>query len=161
MMRALFKIAILVLIVCAVAAAFAAPDGPVAAGNGPGVSVVVEVFSGRPNPAFTLEDAAALDRLREAFGRLPAEAPESLPAAGFHRLGYRGVVIENPGGIAGLPRYAQVLDGVVLVRDEANGPPRYFRDTESLEKRYLALADERGLIRDLIAAGLVPDPAAM
>ncbi len=160
-MRALPKIAILVWTICAAAAALAAPAGPAAAGNGVGVSIVVEVFSGRPNPAFTLEDAAALDPLREAFGRMPAEAPESVPTAGFHRLGYRGVVIENPGGVAGLPRYAQVLGGVVLVRDEADSAPRYLRDTESLEKRCLALADERGLIRELIEAGLVPDPGAM
>jgi len=161
MMRVLSRIATLVLGVFAMSAAFAATDGPVVAESGSGVKIVVEVFSGRPNPTFTLEDAAALGRLREAFERLPAEGPESAQDTGFNRLGYRGIVIENPRGVAGIPRYAQALNGVVLVRDEADGASRYFRDTESLEKNLLALAAERGLIRELIAAGLVPDPGAM
>jgi len=160
-MRSVSKTAILVLSVCAFTAAAAATDGPVAAASGSGVRVVVEVFSGRPNPSFTLEDPTALGRLREALGRLPAHLPEAPAAAAFGRLGYRGIVIENPHGVPGIPRYVQVLDGVVLVRDEQGGAPRYYRDTESLEQRQLAAADERGLIRELIDAGLVPDPGAM
>lgn len=160
-MRALSRIAFLVLGVAAMSAAFAANDGPGAAEPGPGVRIVVDVFSGRPNPTFAVDGAAALGHLREAFKRLPAEVPESSQVTSFNHLGYRGIVVENPRGVAGIPRYAQVLNGVVLVQDGADNAPRYFRDTESLEKRLLALADERGLIGELIAAGLVPDPGAM
>lgn len=161
MMRALSKIAILLLTVFGMLTVFAANDGPVAAEPGPGVTVVVEVFSGRPNPTFTLDDATAIHRLRETLTRLPAEPIEAPEAVGFSRLGYRGVVIRNPHGIEGIPRYVQVLDGLLLVRDEPEGGPRYFRDAAALEKRCLTLADERGLIGELIAAGLVPDPSAM
>lgn len=160
-MRALSKIAILLLAVFGVLTVFAADDAPVAAEPGPGVTVVVEVFSGRPNPTFTVDDSAAIHGLRQAFSRLPAEPPDNPQAAAFSHLGYRGIVIDNPHGVAGIPRHVQVLDGLVLVRDGAAGAPRYLRDTESLEKRCLVLAWDRGLIGELIAAGLVPDPAAM
>ena len=160
-MRLSLKIVILLVGFSGMLTVLAATDGPPAAEPGAGVTVVVEVFSGRPNPTFVLDDAAAIHGLRQAFSALADELPDDAQAAAFGHLGYRGVVIRNPHGIAGIPRYVQVLDGLVLVRDEPAGGSRYLRDTESLEQRYLALAAERGLIADLVAAGLVPDPAAM
>jgi len=160
-MKSTSRTALLVLILCVVPAAVAVAGPPPAAEPGPGVTVVIEVFSGRPNPAFALDDPSALRGLGDALGRLPAEAPEAGRAAGLSRLGYRGIVIDNPRGVAGIPRYVQVLDGLVLVRDDERSGPRYLRDSEAIEKSCLALAVERGLIGDLIAAGRVPDPAAM
>jgi hypothetical protein len=128
---------------------------------GPGVTVTIEVFSGRPNPAFVLDDLATVNGLRGAVSRIPAASPEYQEVSAFTHLGYRGIVIENTSGVEGIPRYMQVLDGLVLTRGENGGAPRYFRDTESLERRCLVLAVERGLIGDLIEAGLVPDPSTM
>jgi hypothetical protein len=161
MMRASLRIVILLVVFFGMLAVFAATGGPPAAEPAAGLTVTVEVFSGRPNPTFVLDDAAAVDRLRQTFTRMPAEPLDDERAAGFSHLGYRGIVIDNPRGLSGIPRHVQVLDGLVLVRDGAGGACRQFRDTESLEKRCLVLAAERGLIAELIAAGLVPDPSAM
>ncbi len=155
-MKLSIKITILLLVFSGMVAAFAAN-----AESGPGVTVTVEVFSGRTNPTFVLDDIAAIHRLRGDFSRLPAESPDGAQAAAFGHLGYRGIVIDNPHGVEGIPRYVQLLDGLVLVRDEAGSAPRYLRDTGSLEKRYLALAGAEGLIDELIEAGLVPDPATL
>ena len=159
-MRISIKIAMLLLVFSGMCA-FAATAEPSATEPGHGLTITVEVFSGRPNPAFVLDDVAAIHRLRGDFSRLPAETTDGPSTAGFGHLGYRGIVIDNPHGVEGIPRYVQVLDGVVLVRDEAGSTPRYLRDNGSLEKRYLALAVERGLIGELIEAGLVPDPSTM
>jgi hypothetical protein len=73
--------------------------------------IEVDVFSGRPNPVITLDDAAAVDvleRLRPAdrLGRAEsAPPPESI-------LGYRGLVVEQVGDLAqGLPERFRVVDG--------------------------------------------------
>lgn len=161
MMRPLPKFAILVLGVATALGAIAGPDAFAPSELGSGVKVVVEVFSGRPNPAFTLDDPAFLQSLRKAFAGPAAETPDTSQVLAFSRLGYRGIVIENPAGLAGIPRHAQVLGGRVLVSDGIEGGPRWLQDAGLIEKRCLALAAERGLIADLVAAGLVPDPAAL
>lgn len=161
MMKALLKIVILLLGFSGMVTVFAATGGPPATEPGSGVTVTVEVFSGRPNPTFTLDDDTVLQGLRRAFSGPPVEPPDGARAAAFGRLGYRGVVIVNERGVEGIPRYVQALDGLLLTRDEPAGAPRYFSDTGSLEQRCLALAAERGLIGELISDGLVPDPSAM
>ena len=159
-MRISIKIAILLLVFSGMCA-LAATAEPSATEPGHGLTITVEVFSGRPNPAFVLDDVAAIQHLRNAFSQLPAETPDGSQAAAFGHLGYRGIVIDNPQGVNGIPRYVQVLDGLVLVRDKDGSAPRYLRDNGSLEKRCLALAVEQGIIGELIEAGLVPAPSTM
>ena len=97
----------------------------------------LQVFSGRPNPAWELTPAE-VDELASRFRRLTVttSAP-SEPA-----LGYRGVAVENPGGAADLPARIQACGGVV----SAPRPGGRFAldDTEGIERWLLDLARSRG-----------------
>jgi hypothetical protein len=59
------------------------------------VRVTLDIFSGRPNPVWELDDAAGADLIRQV------EAARDLVggiATGSGRLGFRGLLIEEPGG---------------------------------------------------------------
>lgn len=111
-----------------------------------GVEVTVLIYSGRPNPSFTLSDPSAIDRLRRALaGARPAEADDRgtvLPSI----LGYQGVKIENRGGEAGLPRLVLAYRGAVEAR---NGGVRFLEDPgREIENLVVAEARERDLLDD-------------
>ena len=88
----------------------------------------------------------------------PAVRPEK---AGFSRLGYRGIVITNPAGIEGIPATLQLHDGKVKIPGIRGEDAGFFRDTVKLEKLYLGLAKEMGLITELLNAQMIPDPGDM
>jgi hypothetical protein len=81
--------------------------------------VTVEVFSGRPDPTFTLSEAEVADIRRQLEGMKPAEAP----AAGTGRLGYRGIKVESASG----PGWAIIAaDGTIRV--DQKSAASYFAD---------------------------------
>jgi hypothetical protein len=126
-----------------------------------GLVVTVEVFSGRPNPSFMITDPSEIIRLRENLVKLPALATAGGDFSEFGRLGYRGIIITNLVGIEGIPSYVQVLEGKVKVCSGTKGA-NFFEDTEGMEKYYLGLAKDRGVIpADLLDRNIVPDPDAM
>jgi hypothetical protein len=75
--------------------------------------ITIDVFSGRPNPVFTLEgpeEEEALARLKPAerlTARRMRPAPESV-------LGYRGMVVELDRAAGGLPRRFRVAGGDII-----------------------------------------------
>ena len=77
--------------------------------------VTIDIFSGRPNPTFTLSDRQSrewLGRLRRTPAKGRAEKILPVPEA---TLGYRGMVIEQTGRtIGGLPRAFRVANGDVF-----------------------------------------------
>lgn len=125
--------------------------------------VTVDVFSGRPNPSFEITEPNEIIRLRGNLTKLPALAKTGAEFSEFGQLGYRGVLITNPSGIEGIPRYVQVLGGKVKVSSGAKGQDTsFFMDVEAMEKYYLQLAKEKGLIpQDLLDKGILPDPDTM
>lgn len=126
-------------------------------GERPCLVVIVDVFSGRPNPSFRLEDPKQSGALREAFSWLPSFSVSAEQEQLFNRLGYRGILLKNPQGLPGVPAKARILAGMARVTDGL--ADRYLKDGESrIEKLLLRLAKQRGLIEDLLARGIVPDP---
>lgn len=111
-----------------------------------GMDVEVDLYSGRPNPRFRLEPAAAAELMR----RLATLRPLPGYATPRDTLGYRGLRIEA--GAAESPVTEIVVsNGVVFVRDRG-GAERLLEDLH------------RGLERWLIEAGtanLDPGEVAM
>lgn len=105
------------------------------------VDVELDIFSGRPNPAWTLTSSDA---------QFVADALSSAEAAGSsspepHHLGYRGFIVRYVGGTA------RVYHGRILRSD--NRGTRTLADTSYLEKRLSEHAVRRGLA-DLLPAAL-------
>ena len=83
------------------------------------VRVTIDIFSGRPNPSFLLDEKEAREILRQLGSTPEAVTPEHV-AAGV--LGYRGMILEleeEPAGKLALPRRLRVGGGVS--KDEGRG----------------------------------------
>jgi hypothetical protein len=93
--------------------------------------VELDLYSGRPNPRFALDDATEV----ELAGRLARLPPSAGPLSLREGLGYRGFRIRGGSGA----RFAEVAvsDGVVWVLDKA-GAERWFTDPDRALERWLA-----------------------
>jgi hypothetical protein len=62
-------------------------------------TVVIDIFSGRPNPKFTL-DAAEVQEVKARLGRAPAMSTAAMPDKTIRpaRLGYRGILLKSSAG---------------------------------------------------------------
>jgi hypothetical protein len=112
--------------------------------------VEFDVFSGRPNPTWSLS-AAQITELKGALEDLPpADKPVSAD-----ELGYRGFIISNPGRAAGMPPKIVIFGGVVTTTD---GVVRSCRDVHRIEHRLLLQAAEYGYkaLADAVLRGM-PD----
>jgi hypothetical protein len=109
-----------------------------------GVTVVVSMYSGRPDPTFVLDDTAAIVELA-AWVRDAAPAPEVEGVSVLRSvLGYRGVIVRNPSGAGGRPRHLMVFDGYIEVGGE---PPCFLKDEGGrAESRLIDLAVTRKAI---------------
>jgi len=111
------------------------------------MTVELNVYSGRPNPAWELsenERAELVARLKD----LPV-ADAAISDAG---LGYRGFVILKLGRTGELPRRIRVYGGIVAM--ENGGHPRFYRDTHEIEPYLLEQAAGRGY--GAIVEGILP-----
>jgi hypothetical protein len=102
------------------------------------MKVTLDIFSGRPNPCWTMRPEDEKELARQLAGLPPAkEVP------GGDGLGYRGFVITNHAGQSGRPAEVRVFEGVVTIRSDAGIST--FRDTNFLEKWLAEQAREQGL----------------
>jgi hypothetical protein len=128
-MVAFVSLAYIVLGAGGLAAAGAASEKP--AGS-TGLTVQVLIYSGRPDPIFVIRDSAGIGQLKQLLDQAtPAAAPTDrgesvLPSI----LGYKGILVENPGGLGGLPRELAVYKQKVQARD---GARRLFTDSGAIE----------------------------
>lgn len=100
------------------------------------LNVSMNVFSGRPNPAWALSSAQA-GTFDAMFRALSNVDPASLPAAGADaRLGYRGLLLTRAGAASAELGQISVYGGAVLYRDEA-GAARYKADDGRTLERWL------------------------
>lgn len=110
------------------------------------VDVEVDIFSGRPNPRWTLSDAdAAL-----FFDRLSA-LPTTAARARSANLGYRGLIVSMPqrvGGEAGRDMYIQ--HGILELRQGTSRS--FFLDTQRALERWLIGTGKAGLSPEVLEA---------
>jgi hypothetical protein len=100
--------------------------------------VEIDVFSGRPNPAFEL----SVDEAKHLLALLEG-LPEIPPTADEDALGYRGMNVTIAKGDDNNPvRRIRVSGGVVAI-GRATGT-RYFRDTRAVEKWLIERAADNG-----------------
>jgi hypothetical protein len=104
------------------------------------VAVELDVFSGMPNPSWTLSDEAAAE-LSQRVAALPAGAPAALSSA----LGYRGFIVEATWDDG--PAVLDVQDG--LVRLVAGDTTIYRQDPGRELERYLLETGADRLAPDL------------
>ncbi|MCF3119126.1 MULTISPECIES: hypothetical protein [Streptomyces] len=95
------------------------------------MDVEIDLYSGRPNPAFGLAPEAA----HELMCRIAALPPAPAGAAPPQGLGYRGLRITGDPGADVVE--IVVAGGVVVVRDR-NGAERVLQDAERALERSLA-----------------------
>jgi hypothetical protein len=116
-----------------------------------GLNVTVLLFSGRPDPAYTINDKPSLDqvkRILEMSKETKFDKATVIPSI----LGYKGIVVENKANISGIPsgipqRFA-VYKGTIEVGMEGK---RFLTDEgNTLEKFLLDKAIERGVIEEKI-----------
>jgi hypothetical protein len=115
---------------CGSTASVSAPVAPVAAdATDPAGQVELDVFSGRPNPTWTLSDADRAD-LRARLDALPAASATELGAD----LGYRGFVVRMPAAEGDI---VTVRRGSVHVSGDGHGTGGYYRDPDRGLERWL------------------------
>lgn len=126
------------------------------------LKVQVDIYSGRPNPTFTITNPAVIQQLVADLSAAPRsqDDPTAVEKA-VNRLGYRGVLVENADGIAGLPEVMRVFDGNVMIVDSLAGTFQLYDDSGKMERKLLRKAKNKGLITDLIAEGFIPNPRDM
>lgn len=117
--------------------------------QGRSVCVRLLIFSGRPDPEWSLDEAAVealTGRVQKAVGGEGIHPP---PAGG---LGYRGFFVDNQVKNPSLPTQFLVFFGVLV---EQPGPRAVcWRDSAGVEDLLLAEARRRGFGKMLEAAGV-------
>lgn len=101
------------------------------------MNVTLDVFSGRPNPSWSL----SVQEERE-LARLLSDLPPTEERVVGNGLGYRGFRITNPEQRLGLPSEIVVAKGVVIIRDE--GETNYYSDSTGIEQWLIQQAQGKG-----------------
>jgi hypothetical protein len=122
------------------------------------LQVVIHVFSGRPNPVFTLDAseareaqswlAHAVEAARAPDSRSAGEAPRTVFP---NKLGYIGISIRELGGDGGVLSETEVMgrDGLVRLTGQQ---PRRTAGSDDVERELLDLAASKGVIDDELRA---------
>jgi len=101
------------------------------------MQVILDVFSGRPNPSWELTSQEASELARRLIGLVPAN--RKLPEGG---LGYRGLTLANPHKMAGVPVEVRVFQGIIGMWK--HGHLTSYSDRNNVEDWLLELARQRG-----------------
>jgi len=112
------------------------------------ITVRVLLFSGRPDPVYTLDDAGMIEKLKAGLKNAKTiekfDEPTIIPSI----LGYKGIFVRNPQKIAGLPAQFALYDGMVEIRD---GQQKFLADTgRKMENMLLDEAVRKGVIEESI-----------
>jgi hypothetical protein len=110
------------------------------------VTVELDVYSGRPNPTWTLtvQEVAELIRRLQKLATLP-----TVPSV--DNLGYRGFLLRNPGTVPGIGTEVRVYNGIIIIPDQ--GRTSAYKDSHALEQWLIAQARAHGQGDTLKAVG--------
>ena len=112
-----------------------------AAGGMNTVKVRVLIYSGRPDPEFVIP-ASQIQTFMKKAKRLQSKGESVIPA----RLGYKGILVENPAKVGGLPELLAIYDGKIEAGEKEK---TYFVDeNRSLENFLLQEAVKRKAIEE-------------
>jgi hypothetical protein len=100
------------------------------------VEVMLDVFSGRPNPRWTLSDEQVND-LQARLRALPEARPIVPPG-----LGYRGFIVTNPAHDPRLPSQIRAFASVITITNAQ--ATSYYQDVNNIEGWLISQARERG-----------------
>lgn len=100
------------------------------------VEVMLDIFSGRPNPRWTLSDEQVND-LQARLRALPESTPVIPPG-----LGYRGFIVTNPANDPRLPGRIEAFASVITSTNAQ--ATRYYQDANNIEGWLIDQARERG-----------------
>ena len=100
------------------------------------IEVVLDIFSGRPNPKWTLS-IEQVEELKTKLGKFPTAQPKMPPG-----LGYRGITITNLSKAPSIPERIIAYNGVLSITDK--GVTTYREDVNNIEKWGLNQAREQG-----------------
>jgi len=101
------------------------------------IEVELDVFSGRPNPRWTLDDEHA----KTVLAALKAENPTTVPATAPARLGYRGFILHIQGGDALTSPEVRIFGSVATV---GSGKSQRHLVVPTVEKLLLESAEAAG-----------------
>jgi hypothetical protein len=110
--------------------------------------VELDVFSGRPNPTWSLSVEQSMELLEMLQNLPPADKLSQ-----ENGLGYRGFLLSNPGRADGLAPHIRIYSGIVTMTD---GHVQSYRDVHDIEHRLLQQASQHGYkaIVDSVLEGL-------
>jgi hypothetical protein len=129
-----------------------------------GLRVEILVFSGRPNPVFTITDPIQIDGVIAAAEALPSSEAASSAAAERPVLGYRGIKVTNLSVDRSSVQAMQVnRTGVRIHRKSiasakntaaasSSAPEARSDATGALEAQLLTLARDHGVVDDRLLA---------
>lgn len=108
-----------------------------------GITVMVGLFSGRPNPEFTLTGKAADDFInlaKQGVGKEPANPPPAPRLGEFY--GFFVKVPAERAKSAGLPAEFSIFKGVVT--EQIGREAKHWRDAGNLEQNLIQRAYDAG-----------------
>lgn len=113
-----------------------------------GITVRVLLYSGKPDPTYVLGDGALIGQVKSMIARAePASVSAGEPVIPSI-LGYKGIIVQNPGRTEGFPSRISVYKERMEVIDDTK---RILVDRDgALEKMLLDEAIRRGLIEKSI-----------
>ena len=101
--------------------------------------VVIMVYSGRADdPSYLLADSHLATQMKDLIGKAREtkfKGQTIIPSI----LGYRGIIVQNPGGMSGLPEHFAVYKGMI----EIMGKEKSFRNDEGRKLETLLLKESR------------------
>ncbi len=121
------------------------------------LEVEIMIYSGRPNPTFTITDMAEIREILGAAKAFP-RAPSAAAAPSHPKLGYRGIVVANRSSVSvDLERFTVERSTVLLtgaarassvpgVAAATSATEARFDGSAALEQRLLAIAEGRGVL---------------
>lgn len=100
------------------------------------IEVVLDIFSGRPNPRWMLSEEQ-IEELKTKIGAFPSAKPKTPPG-----LGYRGMRVINISKMAGIPNQIIAYNGVLAITEK--GKINYYEDNNKIEEWLLNQAHKQG-----------------